>query len=288
MTTDTENNIEEILALLEQNDELALKVYQFLSKKFVTRDEWNQAFVRLDRIEAALDELVQVAKEHTRQIQELRRTVEANTQQLQEHTRQIQELRRTVEANTQQLQEHTRQIQELRRTVEANTQQLQEHTRQILGLEQKIIRLDQKIDKKTDEILKYMDKKFSEYLGGTYAKFLAFSQDLIKKRVKQLSGKDVYLETHKHFEDPNKTVHPDSTDVEIDFFSKNPLVIAEATGELKDLDKVTRFINKCRFIEEMFHSTAIKLFIAMHVEPQVKQDAMNLLKKNGIEWYFNT
>ena len=144
-------------------------------------------------------------------------------------------------------------------------------------------------DKRFDAMQKQIDKRFERVydrfdridLGyGVVAEGIGY--DIIKREFRH-RGIDLDLQIRQHFQDKNKTVHPDTEDIEIDIFHMNPNIVGEATLRLTDLEKVRTFIKKIDFLEKMYNTKFERYFIALKIDDTLKTELDIILKKFNIE-----
>lgn len=88
----------------------------------------------------------------------------------------------------------------------------------------------------------------------------------------------------RSFVDHKMTVHKNSTDVEVDLFSEEPLIIGEVTGAIIEREKIEQFIRKIQFLEAKFKKEAtLKIVVTYRIHSRLSKEIRELLKKEGIE-----
>ena len=149
--------------------------------------------------------------------------------------------------------------------------------------------MQKQIDKRFEVMQKQIDNRFERVydrfdkidLGyGVVAEGIGY--DIIKREFRH-RGIDLDLQIRQHFQDKNKTVHPDTEDVEIDIFHMNPNILGEATLRLTELEKVRTFIKKIDFLEKIYNTKFERYFITLKIDDPLKTELEILLKKFNIE-----
>ena len=173
-------------------------------------------------------------------------------------------------------------------------------------MEQRLERLEQRLER-LEQRLERLEQRFEEKVAEDRRRFDRIDQrfDKVFERFDELSlalGHDFeefnshWLETFlvaqgfpkievrkRTFFDPEHMVFPDSTDVEVDLFNEDPLVVGEVTAIVRTIDKVTTFLRKVKFIESNMRRKAdYKLFITYMIVPEIREEAKRLLEGAGV------
>jgi arsenate reductase-like glutaredoxin family protein len=156
------------------------------------------------------------------------------------------------------------------------------------------------MQKQMDERFEPMDKRFivmqkqmDERFDKVYTRFdqLDFGHtDVVEglaytviKREFRKRGLEFKLTKNHHFDDEEKIVHPDTTDVDINIFNINPNVIAEATLKVTDIEKIRTFIRKIKFIEKKKQQKFNRYFFCYMIYDSIQADVERLLEQYDIE-----
>lgn len=149
--------------------------------------------------------------------------------------------------------------------------------------------LQRQLDERFEAIQKQINKRFERVyerfddLDLGYGKVTeGFQYSIIRREFKQ-KGLELDLQIRQHFSDHNRTVHPDTEDVEIDIFHVNPNIVGEATVKISNIDKIRTFIKKIEFLEKAYKTTFKRYFFCFKIEQKIHGDVLNLLKKYDIE-----
>lgn len=140
--------------------------------------------------------------------------------------------------------------------------------------------------KQVDDWFDKMDEKIEKILKELRIG-LGYSLEQLSKSVvlklMESRGYEVEKLEKRHFEDPEMVVHKDSTDVEVDLFSEEPLIIGETTGSIRKLRKVNQFIRKIQFLEQRLNKKAtLKVLITYRIREDIQQKAQAKLEKAGV------
>ncbi|MBD3189472.1 MAG: hypothetical protein GF308_02460 [Candidatus Heimdallarchaeota archaeon] len=139
------------------------------------------------------------------------------------------------------------------------------------------------VDQRFEQMDKKVDRGFAELSLGFGINFEDLSQVIVKK-IMAIQGIKLPKLERKSFVDHKMTVHKDSTDVEVDLFSEEPLIIGEVTGSIIERDKIERFIRKIQFLEEKFKKKAtLKIVVTYRIHSSLSKEIREMLKKEGIE-----
>ena len=232
--------------------ELARKLIELLQKDPTLRDQLFET-IAADRY-VRRDELTQVLHE----IKELRvesiKRFEAMQKQMDER----------FEAMQKQMDER---FEESKRRFEAMQKQIDER---FAAVDERFDRIDRRLD------------EFSLALGHDFEEFNSYWLEtfLIERGYPKIRVQK------RHFYDKDYSVFPDSNDVEIDLFNEDPLVIGEVTAIVRSITKVTVFLRKLKFLEDLFERKAeYKVFITYLVEPEIREEIERLLKKHGVQLF---
>ncbi len=83
------------------------------------------------------------------------------------------------------------------------------------------------------------------------------------------------------FEDPQRRLG--TSEIEIDLFQENPLLVVEVTSFVDSLDKLLRFVKKIKFIREKYGKTPKAVFITYRIAKEIEEAFMEIQKANEIE-----
>jgi hypothetical protein len=149
--------------------------------------------------------------------------------------------------------------------------------------------MQEQMDERFENMQNQMDKRFNK----VYTRFdqLDFGHtDVVEglaytviKREFRKRGLEFKLTKNHHFDDEEKIVHPDTTDVEIDIFNINPNIIAEATLKVTDIEKIRTFIRKIKFIEKKKQQKFNRYFFCYMIYDSIQADVERLLEQYDIE-----
>lgn len=149
--------------------------------------------------------------------------------------------------------------------------------------------VQKQMDERFEEMQKQMDRRFErvyerlENMDLGYAQIVeGLGYSVVKREFRQ-RGFDLDIQFRQHFTDENKIVNPDTTDVEIDIYFKNPNIIGEASLKITELDKIRTFIRKINFIEKWFNEPFKRYFITFKIDERIKTEVEKLLQQYKIE-----
>lgn len=222
---------------------------------------------RLDKLEKAVEELVQWSKENTKAIQELRKVTEENTLAIQElkkrteeNTRAIEELRKVSEENTKAIQElkkrteeNTLAIQELRKRNEENSKAIEELTKRIDALTQTVDRLSKIVEMLTREL-----REVRRDLGGISNTIGIMFEDTIRESiVKWFKENNIQVSNVAP-----KTIRIGKKLLEFDMYTEveNKIYVGEVKITLREKD-VETFSNKIAILRSSVSKEVVPLLI---------------------------
>jgi hypothetical protein len=138
--------------------------------------------------------------------------------------------------------------------------------------------------RRIDNVENALKQGFKELAIGYGGTFEGFNKTILRK-ILESRGIPVkaFNVTPFHFEDLSKTVHPDSTDVEINIFSEEPAIVGEVTSSLTTLKKFETFVRKIHFLEEKFQKTFKRFFITLYIDEPIQGIIKQLTTQNAIE-----
>jgi hypothetical protein len=157
----------------------------------------------------------------------------------------------------------------------------------------------EQMDKRFEQMQKQMDKRFEqmdkrfehvdqrldEIAIGAAESFEVFCMELMKKLGKARGHPIPFLEQRRHFRDPEYRVHETTTDVEIDIFSPDPIVIGEVCYRMRDLEKLEAFTRKITFLESrvLKEKSLYRFFCTLEIPAELRSRAEKLASSHGIE-----
>ena len=145
------------------------------------------------------------------------------------------------------------------------------------------------VDKRFEEQEKRVDRRFDKVFARLDDMSASFGHDFEEFNSYWLQtflveqGYPKIKIQKKSFYDERYEVFPDSKEVEIDLFNEDPLVVGEVTAVVRNIDKVTTFIRKVKFIENKFGPAKYKLFITYAIHPEILDEAIKLLEEENIK-----
>ena len=145
------------------------------------------------------------------------------------------------------------------------------------------------VDKRFEEQEKRVDRRFDKVFARLDDMSASFGHDFEEFNSYWLQtflveqGYPKIKIQKKSFYDERYEVFPDSKEVEIDLFNEDPLVVGEVTAVVRNIDKVTTFIRKVKFIETKFGPAKYKLFITYAIRPEILDEAIKLLEEENIK-----
>ncbi|HME52787.1 MAG TPA: hypothetical protein VKM55_11260 [Candidatus Lokiarchaeia archaeon] len=145
----------------------------------------------------------------------------------------------------------------------------------------------EQVDKRFEQVDKQfeqVDKRLDQITVGADVSFELFCIEMIKKIYAAEGNSIPYIEQRRHFTDEEMVVHPGSTDVEIDLFYLDPLLIGEVTYRVDSIEKLDVFLAKIAFMEhEIFKKPARRYFCALEINPAIHDAFQKKAKKNQVE-----
>ena len=167
--------------------------------------------------------------------------------------------------------------QETDKRFEENNKRFEDNRREV---KKEFKRLDRRIDN-VENALKQGFKELAIGYGGT---FEGFNKTILRKILESRGIPVKALNvTPLHFEDPYKTIHPDSIDVEINIFNEEPAIVGEVTSSLTTLKKFELFVRKIQFLEEKFQKKFKRFFITLYVDEPIQGIIKQLAIQNAVE-----
>jgi len=149
--------------------------------------------------------------------------------------------------------------------------------------------VQKQMDERFEAMQKQMDRRFErvyerlENMDLGYAQIVeGLGYSVVKREFRQ-RGFDLDIQFRQHFTDENKEVNPDTTDVEIDLYYKNPNIIGEASLKITEVDKIRTFIRKINFIEKWFNEPFKRYFITFKIDERINTEVEKLLQQYKIE-----
>ncbi|MHA1672418.1 MAG: hypothetical protein ACTSYI_02215 [Promethearchaeota archaeon] len=147
------------------------------------------------------------------------------------------------------------------------------------------------MDKRFEIMQKEMNSQFThvfqrldEISIGADVSFELFCKNMIKFLLKAENIELPYIESGRHFQDLDRSVFQDTTDIEIDLFCPNPPVIGEVTYKLTNISKMEKFVRKIAFMEKnIFKTSPQKFFCALEISANIYSDVLTLARKHQIE-----
>jgi len=244
--------IEKLLEKLRENKEFARKLHYLLEDEFVRKVEIKEMLAELRRMR-----------------EESEKRWEESNRRWEESNRRWEELREDFRERT--------------KIVDKRFEQVDKRFEQVDKRFEQVDKRFEQVDKRFDQMDEKIDKGFAELSLGFGMNFEDLSQAIVKKIMDVLGIKLPKLEKRR-FVDQKMTVHMNSTDVEVDLFSEEPLIIGEVSGSITELEKIERFIRKIHFLEEQFKKKAtLKIIITYRIHPKLSNKVRAILKKEGIE-----
>ncbi len=135
---------------------------------------------------------------------------------------------------------------------------------------------------KMDKRMGSLERRMEEISHALGHDFEEFNREWLRAFLNKNGIPDVEIRK-RHFVDRNHEVFPDTTDVEIDLFNEEPLLVGEVTAIVRSLEKVEIFLRKVKFIEGLYGRPAEqKLFITYYIEPQILSDVIKKLSEAGV------
>ena len=142
----------------------------------------------------------------------------------------------------------------------------------------------EEINQRFEALTTYIDRRFKELSIGYGGTFEGFNKTILRKILQERGiPVEAFNVTPIHFKDPTRSVHPDTTDVEINIFNETPPIIGEVTSSLVDLKKLKTFIRKIQFIEQKFNKQFQRFFITLYIDETIQSEAYSLFSENNIE-----
>jgi len=243
--------------LYSEEPELLFKLYNQLRKYFVANEDFKQF---LEQSRTQFDNLIQKMD-----------------QRFEEINQRFEEVNKRFEEINLRFEEVNQRFEEVNKRFEKNDERFDNL---ILQMNQRF----EEIDKRFENLTFYIDRRFNELAAGYGGTFEGFNKTILRKILEERGIPiKAFNVTPIHFDDPERTVHEDNTDVEINIFNEDPPIIGEVTSSLVEIEKLKIFIRKIQFIEERFNKEFKHFFIALYIDDKIQKDAKNLFKQYAIE-----
>ncbi|WP_457557953.1 hypothetical protein [Candidatus Harpocratesius sp.] len=147
------------------------------------------------------------------------------------------------------------------------------------------------MQKQIDKRFKTVDNNFAlvfrrldEISIGADVSFELFCKNVIKSLLKAENIDVPFIESGRHFSDPNHHVFKDTTDVEIDLFCPEPPIIGEVTYKITDPTKMEKIIRKIEFMEkEIFKKTARRYLCTLEISKECYSEIYTIAQKHQIK-----
>ncbi len=133
-------------------------------------------------------------------------------------------------------------------------------------------------DYKFDKVFQRLDD-MSTAFGHDFEEFnsLWLQEYLIAQGYPKLTIKK------RTFVDQNYEVFPDSTDVEVDVYNEEPLVIGEVTAITRNIAKITIFMRKVQFLKKMKGKEPKVFCVTYGFHPKIRDEALRLLEEARVK-----
>jgi hypothetical protein len=248
---DYEELAKQVAKLYAEKPELAFKLFDWLRKYFATSDDLKQY-------------IAQSRGQFQELLQEINKRFEENRA---ETNKQFQEM---IERFEESRAETNKRFEETLKRYEENRVETNKRF--------------EVLDMRLEIMTSFMDRRFKELALGYGGTFEGFNKTILKK-ILAARGIPIkaFNESPLHFQDPDRIVHPHTTDVEINIFNENPPIIGEVTSSLVRLDDLNTFIRKIQFIEKKFNKKFQRFFITLFIDDKIKEPCQILLTKYAIE-----
>ena len=204
---------------------------------------------RIEEHSKVLTEHTRILTEHSKRIEELSKRIEEHSKILIEHSKRIEELSNRIEEHSKILERHT--------TV------LEEHTRAIRMLEGRVMGLTSALIGIRSALGITLEEFVREFLKG-----LLEARGIPKDKLK--------LE--------RRIIRVDGKEFELNIFNEEPLILAEVTSIIEDVNEVNKVIERVKAIEKIYGRKPNYVFLVTPtIWSKVFREVVKRAKEHEIE-----
>jgi len=288
---DYEELAKQVAKLYAEKPELAFKLFDWLRKYFATSDDLKQYIAQSrGQFQELLQEINKRFEENraetNKRFEEINKRFEENraetNKQFQEMIERFEESRAETNKRFEESRAETN-----KRFEESRAETNKRFEETLKRYEENRVETNKRfevLDMRLEIMTSFMDRRFKELALGYGGTFEGFNKTILKK-ILAARGIPIkaFNESPLHFQDPDRIVHPHTTDVEINIFNEKPPIIGEVTSSLVRLDDLNTFIRKIQFIEKKFNKKFQRFFITLFIDDKIKEPCQILLTKYAIE-----
>ena len=264
-----DEEIRQIIQRIKDNPELAKELYYFLIQYFAEKSDLNQALEALKRLE----------EQNERRFEAL---LNAMNERFEESNRRFEALQREMNERFAKIEERFAKVDE--RFAELH----REMNERFAKVDERFAELHREMNERFNytnrglQRLENMMVELHSYMGGNLEGLV---WTFMHRELRARGYQQFVLKRNCRIHVPRGAVHEDTTEVELDMFCSNPLVVVEVTGILRSLEKVDSFIQKVKFIRQAYQGVPEGLIalIATDVADTIQEEVQRRLQMVNAE-----
>ncbi|MFV2015829.1 MAG: hypothetical protein ACC656_10395, partial [Candidatus Heimdallarchaeota archaeon] len=212
-------------------------------------------FVSFEQFQLLLDEIKESREESNRRFEESREEFNRRFEESRE------ESNRRFESVEQRFEKHDEKFEEIVNILKEHGKRFDSHDRRLA-----------RIDKRLDDIQAGLGINFEGYNKNVLMNFLE-AQGIPAKT----------MQWRVKIQDPERKIYKKSSEVEIDIFMENPLIIVEVTSIETSYEKVQTFIKIIKWLEVKYNKKSEAYYLLFDFEDEIREEALNLLQKHKVK-----
>jgi hypothetical protein len=128
-----------------------------------------------------------------------------------------------------------------------------------------------------------MDQRLDEIQAGLGINFEGYNKNVLRTFLEAQGIPATNMIWRARMADPDRVIHASSTEVEIDLFLQEPLILVEVTSIERSLEKVEKFLNIITWLEKKFGQKTQAYYLLFDFEDSIREKAKTMLQTAGVK-----